>query len=240
MTKIASSTAHLTKPPKAAPIPPLRNGDRLTVKEFERRYHAMPHVKKAELIEGVVFMPSPVSFERHGEPDNSLSGIAAVYKAHTPGVTGASNATLRILVGVSEVQPDACLRIRENVGGSSWIDEDRFLTGSPDWLGEVAASSTPVDLGKKLPIYEKNGVREYVVWRVDDKEIDWFILKRGKYQRLAMTKAGLYKSRALPGLWLDATAMIAGELLKVLEVLQKGIESPEHRRFVAKLRSKKK
>ena len=46
-------------------LPPLENGDRLTRDEFERRYEAMPHLKKAELIEGVVYVPSPVRYHRH-------------------------------------------------------------------------------------------------------------------------------------------------------------------------------
>ena len=41
---------------------PLENGDRLTRAEFERRYAAMPRLKKAELIEGIVYVPSPVRY----------------------------------------------------------------------------------------------------------------------------------------------------------------------------------
>ena len=52
------SAARITKPPKQVRIPPLENGDRLTVAEFERRYEAMPELKKAELINGVVHIPS--------------------------------------------------------------------------------------------------------------------------------------------------------------------------------------
>lgn len=43
-------------------ILPLENGDRLTRSEFERRYHAMSSVKKAELIEGMVYMFSVLRF----------------------------------------------------------------------------------------------------------------------------------------------------------------------------------
>src|SRR5205807_1856754 len=79
--------------PTAAPpapdlllVPPLENGDRLTRAEFELRYSAMPELKKAELVEGVVHMPSPVRFEQHGEQHVDLVGWVAVYRVHTPGV----------------------------------------------------------------------------------------------------------------------------------------------------------
>lgn len=53
-------------PPPQKLLPPLENGDRLNRSEFERRYHAMPHVKKAELIEGVVYMAAALRFRSHG------------------------------------------------------------------------------------------------------------------------------------------------------------------------------
>jgi hypothetical protein len=77
-------------------IPPLRHGDRLSRAEFERRYNAMPNLKKAELIEGVVHMPSPVRWLHHGKPDRHISGWLSVYEAATPGVEGGNNATARL------------------------------------------------------------------------------------------------------------------------------------------------
>ena len=50
-------------------LPPLENGDRLTQYEFERRYQAMIQIKKAELIEGVVYVASPVRMANHGRPN---------------------------------------------------------------------------------------------------------------------------------------------------------------------------
>jgi hypothetical protein len=44
----------------------LENGDRLTRAEFERRYQGMPDVKKAELIEGIVYIAPPVRTQHHG------------------------------------------------------------------------------------------------------------------------------------------------------------------------------
>jgi Uma2 family endonuclease len=241
------SAARTTKPAKKAQlnglaqlVPPLQNGDQMTQKEFHRRYLAMPKGIKAELIDGVVYMASPVRYENHGEPHWNLACWSGFYGAHTPGVKGGDNATLLGLRGEQEPQPDLCLRIEEEFGGQSRVDDEGYLAGGPEWIGEISSSTVSLDLNKKFDVYQENGVLEYVVWRVDDEEIDWFILKRGKYQRLAKTKDGLYKSKVFPGLWLDPTAIIKGDMIKVLDIVKQGIASPEHRRFVEKLRAKKK
>ena len=77
-------------------LPPLENGDRLTREEFERRYEAMPDVMKAELIEGVVYVPSPVRHRHHGQPHIYLSGWLVQYQASTPGVEASDNCTVRL------------------------------------------------------------------------------------------------------------------------------------------------
>src|SRR5205823_9158563 len=97
-------------------IPPLKDGDRLTRDEFERRYDAMPQLRKAELIEGVVHVPSPVRCEHHGEPHLSLVGCLFLYRARTPGVRGADNASVRLDLG-NMPQPDGLLFISPEHGG---------------------------------------------------------------------------------------------------------------------------
>jgi hypothetical protein len=226
--------------PNEEGIPPLHNGDRLTVEEFERRYEAMPEVKKAELINGVVYMGSPVSMESHASPHNHMMTWVGFYSAFTPGTQCGDNATLKLAVGMNRPQPDGALRIRPEFGGQSTTDKKGYVVGGSEFALEVSASSATFDLHDKLTTYEQNGVREYVVWRVEDEAIDWFILKQSKYHSLSKTRAGLYKSKVFPGLWLDVKAMIAGDLANVIETVQQGIASQEHRRFVAKLQAKKK
>jgi hypothetical protein len=63
----------------------LEPGDWLSRDEFERRYERMPHLKKAELIEGIVYMPSPIRFQKHAEPHSQLTGWLTVYASETPG-----------------------------------------------------------------------------------------------------------------------------------------------------------
>lgn len=216
-------------------IPPLENGDRLTREEFERRYAAMPQLKKAELIEGVVYMSSPVTHEDHGNPHFDLVGWLAAYRARTPRVEGGDNSTVQ-LDSMNEPQPDTLLRLPVECGGSSRI-AGKYLEGPPEWIGEVAASSASYDLYDKLEAYRRNRVQEYLVWRVRDREIDWFILREGRYGRRAPGAEGIYRSEVFPGLWLDAHALIARDLGRVLDVLQLGLASDEHSRFVAKLGS---
>ena len=71
---------------KPLPIPPLESGDRLNRYEFERRYNAMPHLRKAELIEGVVYVPAALRFRSHGQPHANLTGWLWTYKVATPGI----------------------------------------------------------------------------------------------------------------------------------------------------------
>jgi hypothetical protein len=222
--------------PEAAPAertPPLVAGDRLTAAEFERRYRAMPHVTKAELIEGVVYMPSPVSTEDHAEPHAHLMGWLVFYKAYTPGVQCGDNATLRLDLD-NRPQPDAFLRIRPEHGGHSQTAEG-YVVGGPELTAEVTASSASYDLHDKLNAFRRNGVQEYIVWRVLDREIDWFRLVESRYERLSPSPSGRLESLVFPGLWLDAAALLAGDMARVLEMLQQGIHSPEHAAFVAKL-----
>src|SRR5437868_7006490 len=153
--------------PKAGWIPPLRNGDRLTRVEFERRYASMRDVKNAELIEGVVYIPSPVSNE-HSKAHFDAIAWMSHYAAFTPGVLGGDNGTLRLDLD-NEPQPDAFLHILASHGGRVRIDEDGYVVGAPEWVGEVSASSVSIDLHAKLHVYRRSGVREYIVWRVEDQ-----------------------------------------------------------------------
>jgi Uma2 family endonuclease len=214
-------------------IPPLVAGDRLTRDEFERRYWSMPNVKKAELIEGVVYMPSPVSLEGHASPHLDLVGWLWVYRAATPGVQGGDNATVRLDMD-NEPQPDAFLRILPECGGQSSTVND-YVEGAPELVAEIAASSASYDLHDKLNAYRRTGVKEYIVWRTWDRAIDWFVLRCEQYQPAAVDDNGWYKSEVFPGLWLDPAALLRGEVGEVLAVLQKGIDSSEHAGFVQRI-----
>ena len=222
----------------AALLPPLENGDRLPRREFERRYAAQPRIKKAELIAGVVHMTVPVGLV-HAEPHALIQTVLLVYSSHTPGVTGADNATVR-LDAHSEVQPDVLLRIDESAGGTARVSADGYLEGAPELVVEVAASSASIDLHDKLRIYERAGVREYIVWRTHDDRIDYFGLAEGRYLPLAGDAAGVVRSEVFPGLWVDTQALCQGDLATALSRLQEGKSSPIHRHFVERLMANEK
>src|SRR6202035_4701033 len=95
--------------------PPLQNGDHLTRDEFERRYDAMPGLKKAELIEGVVYMPSPVRAIEHGSPHTAIVTWLGVYWAQTPGTRACTDASVRLDLD-NEPQPDGLLMIEHAQG----------------------------------------------------------------------------------------------------------------------------
>ncbi|MFB2934879.1 Uma2 family endonuclease [Aerosakkonemataceae cyanobacterium BLCC-F154] len=218
-------------------LPPLSNGDRLTRPEFERRYHAMPEVKKAELIEGVVYMASPLRFRPHAKPHGRLITWLGVYEAATPQVEMGIEPTVRLDID-NEPQPDGVLLISQESGGNSTLSEDGYLEGSPELVIEIAASSAAIDLRDKKRAYRRNGVQEYIVWQVFEQIIDWFSLQDGDYVSLMPNEQGVICSEIFPGLWLDIAAMLQGNMPQVLTVLQGGISSEEHQLFVQQLREK--
>lgn len=213
-------------------LPPLENGDKLTRIEFERRYHAMPQVKKAELIEGIVYMASPLRLRKHGEPHARIMTWLGTYWAATPGVGLADNTTVRLDTD-NEPQPDALLRIER--GGQSYISDDDYVEGAPELIVEIAASTASIDLHDKLNVYRRNQVQEYLVWRVYDQQFDWFRLQEGDYIQLEPNENGIICSEIFPGLWLKQSALLAGDLAKVLEIVQQGIATTEHQMFVKSL-----
>lgn len=213
-------------------IPPLENGDQLTLAEFEQRYQRMPKLKKAELIEGIVYMGSPLRINQHGNPHAHIITWLGCYEAVTSGVQLGDNCTVRLDTD-NELQPDALLRIEQN--GQSIISEDDYVEGAPELVVEIAASSASIDLHDKLKVYRRNQVQEYLVWRVYDNEFDWFRLKEGKYFKRQPNDERIIKSEIYSGLWLNVSDLLTGNLAKVLETLQQGITTADHRTFVQQL-----
>lgn len=179
-------------------------------------------------------MPSPVRFQRHGEPSRFLSTWMGVYQAATPGVLGAGNATVR-LDADNEPQPDEFLFIDPALGGQARISVDDYIENAPELVAEISASTVSIDLNTKFHVYRRNQVREYIVWRVLDKAVDWFVLRQGRFDRLLPNAEGLLCSEVFPGLWLDAEALVRGDLAAVLTVVQQGVARPEHTAFAARL-----
>ncbi len=211
--------------------PPLENGDRLSRSEFERRYALHPEILKAELIEGVVYVASPVRVRKHGVPHSDIIGWLSTYRAATPGVNQTDNSTLRLDLD-NEPQPDVSVWIE---GGNAFVDEDDYLQGAPELLVEVAGSSAAMDLNQKLQAYRRNGVAEYLVLLTYEREVRWYAFEHGETVQIQPDSAGVLRSRVFPGLHLQPTGFWQGDLAGVLAVLRNGLATPEHAAFVERL-----
>ncbi|MBE9195972.1 Uma2 family endonuclease [Synechocystis sp. LEGE 06083] len=209
---IAHSPMVTTNSP--APIAILENGDRLSRQEFERIYTASG-IKKAELIEGIVHVASPLRHTYHGQPHSAIITWLGTYQAQRNDLAVSIEATVR-LDDENELQPDGILFRLE---GSAHIDEDEYISGAPELVVEIAASTASYDLHSKKRVYESHGVREYIVWRTLDRKIDWFVLSDGKYERLSPDDNGLIISQEFPGLVLNTPAMLANNMAEVIATI---------------------
>jgi Uma2 family endonuclease len=211
------------------PVPPLNSGDRLTRREFEQGYAAMPANLKCELIEGVVYMASPVRVD-HARPHSFIMGWLYAYLAATPGLDVLDNVSVR-LDADNEVQPDAILRRAEKAGGRSRIVEG-YVEGAPELVVEIAASSASYDRYEKMKVYHRSGVMEYIVWQVYDAKLEWFVAIEGEYEWLAPDAEGILRSPNFPGLCLPVNDMVTGNHGRALAVLQQGLSTPDHEAFI--------
>lgn len=214
---------------------PLRNGDTLDQPTFHELYEQTPKDFRAELIEGVVYVSSPVSAE-HSESHIEMAGWLAVYKAATPGVVACDNGSV-ILDFSNEYQPDASLAIVEEGGGQSRVNKKGYVEGAPELCVEVAYSSAAIDLHAKKKVYARTGVREYVVAVLQAGRVDCFELNNKVFKESPADEAGIWKSGVFPGLWLNGPALIRKETAAVLETLHEGLATPEHQQFCEKLKS---
>ena len=222
----------------AGSTPLLENGDRLTRAEFERRYEARPDLKKAELIEGVVHVPSPTRSGSHARPHAATVIWLGTYALATPGAQLGDSPTIRLDLD-NEPQPDAAMLITPEAGGQARVDEDDYVEGAPELVAEVAASSASYDLHDKLHAYRRNGVREYLVWRTLDRRFDWFELIDGVYRPRTPDASGLVSSRVFPGLRLAVDALLRGDLSTVVAAQQGGLGEPDYAAFVERLQAQR-
>ena len=220
--------------PNTAPVltPPLRQGEHLTPDEFLRRWDAMPDVRLAELIDGIVHMPSPLSVI-HAELEPRLSGWLWAYCLFTHGCALRGNVTTRMSHD-SVPQPDLSLTIPAELGGQSRL-EGEYPSGAPELIIEVSHSTFARDSGVKKRLYARSGVREYLIVRPGKRQILWQELVNGKFQLIAPDSDGLYRSRVFPALWLDAEALWNNDLKALYAVVERGAATEEHQAFLRKL-----
>jgi hypothetical protein len=211
---------------------PLVEGQWLDQPTFHLRYEVMPPGTRAELINGVVFMPDPFGIE-HGRAIVPVTVWLAYYAEQARVLDATRNATT-ILGPKNELQPDLSLLIPPEFGGQVRI-ETEWLLGPPELVAEVAESTRYIDLGPKFDEYERAGVREYVVRALDPDAMYWFVRRNGRFEELEPGPDGIYRSEVFPGLWLDPQALIRSDGRRLRAVIDLGCATPEHAAFVARL-----
>lgn len=219
---------------QAPPILPLETGDCLNREEFLRRWAAMPHVFHAELIEGIVFMAAALRHPHHASPHRLLIVWLSRYIDSTPGLDGGISGTVA-LDEDNVPQPDGYVLVPAEVGGQCSLAPEGYLEGPPALVAEVSASTKSIDLNLKFQAYRRNGIREYIVWRVREEAIDWFVLNDGQYELLPPDADGILKSRVCPGLWLDPAALVKRRSKRITEVLDLGMATAKYREFAARV-----
>jgi hypothetical protein len=222
----------IQEPARAATRPPLVEGQRLDQVTFHERYERMPAGTRAELINGVVYMPSPIGPE-HGRAHVPTLVWLSYYHENTPGVDVLDN-TSTVLYPKGEPQPDAQLRILPEYGGRTQT-ERRFVRGVPELIVEISHTTRYTDLGPKFDDYERVGVLEYVVRALEPAEVLWFVLRQDRLVELPLGSDGIFRSETFPGLWLDPLALMRGDTRRLREVLDQGLATHEHTAFVARL-----
>jgi Uma2 family endonuclease len=215
---------------KEQKLPPLEPGDHLDQATFHARYEQMPEDVKAELIGGIVYMPAALRMP-HGRHHGLLMGWLTQYFAATPGIDFADNTTV-LFDESCEPQPDACLFIP---GGQAHENEDGYLVGPPELVAEIASSSEAYDLHSKRDDYERFGVQEYLVVVVRSEQIVWLNRQGDRFVDLPPGDDGVFRSSWFPGLWLDPVAFFRRDARRLLDVLNEGIATAEHTRFVEQL-----
>ena len=213
----------------------LEQNSRLSRPEFERRYAATPNLKRAELVEGKVYIPERTSF-KHAQPRARVVQWLGAYALSTSYVGAAAHASVRLDLD-NEPQPDALLRLEPEVGGTSSVSVDDYIEGPPELVVEIAASTVSYDLHDKLRAYRRNAVKEYLVWRVEDKAFDWFVLDEGRYVRLE-PQGSILASRVFPGLVLHVDALLRDDMASVMRTLQSVLQGAAHTEFIERLNSK--
>ncbi len=210
---------------------PLESGDHLDQATFHALYKKMPPGVRAELVGGVVYMPSPVS-NSHAQPNADPVCCLGTYRAHTPGVGTSDNGTT-VLGDDSEPQPDAFMRVA--LGGQTRLDDEGYVIGCPEMVCEVSNSSVSYDLHAKLRDYDRYGAVEYVAVIVRERRVAWFARTAAHLVEVSPDADGIHRSRAFPGFWLDPAALLRGDVARALQVLGQGLATPEHAAFAASL-----
>ena len=214
----------MAAPPTTAE-PVLHAGDHLDAETFLRRWEGMPELKRAELVEGRAYlMPSPVS-EMHGQPHDVVMQWIAAYRRLTPGLAGLVDTTL-VIDDETVLQPDYQLNLPQAAGGRTGRTAKGYVTGAPELVVEIAHSTESMDLHEKREIYRRAGVAEYLVWRTHEAAIDWWSNAGDAWRPIEPDGQGVRYSRVYPGLATSNEMLLAGDLGRLAEAIERACAGP--------------
>ncbi|WP_372897912.1 Uma2 family endonuclease [Stieleria sp.] len=203
----------------SSPVPILNSGDVLDSDEFFRRYAASPGNVAAERINGRVYLMSPLRAASHGDPHALFATWLGTYAAQHECLILSDNPTVRLDAN-NDPQPDLCMRRKD--GNTHLVDG--YIHGPPELIVEIASSSASYDLGEKKQVYQQAGVLEYLVYETEKQKLAWWRLENGVYVELPAVE-GMFKSSEFQGLWLDESAMRAGDGKALLKSLAEGMHT---------------
>ncbi|NUM65163.1 Uma2 family endonuclease [candidate division KSB1 bacterium] len=167
----------LTQPlPRQAPP-----RERITFDEF---CEIIREDQKADLINGVIYMASPPTFEHESRAAMKLSEF---------------NAPEPDLMFISKARLAQC--------------KGKALLGAADLVVEIISpGSRKLDLGEKKDLYAEYGVLEY--WVIDPFRQEAFFWKNhdGVWEELPVDANGVVRSAAVPEFWLRIDWLFAQEL----------------------------
>jgi len=208
----------------------------MSSEEFLERWERMPALKQAELLEGMVYMASPIRIE-HGYWDRRVSAWLSLFVDRVHGLGAATNTTVDL--GERNVpQPDQIAYTKPEFGGRSTVVRGVF-TGVPELAVEVSYSSADIDHTVKKAIYSAASVEEYVVFDLLARKVTWWRLADGSYKKIPRGADGVRRSHVFPGLWLDERAFWIEDNERMFEVAAEGLASPEHAEFRKRLSSRR-
>jgi Uma2 family endonuclease len=171
--------------------------ERMTAEEF---FRGAPEDRKAELIDGVMIMPSP-PFDPHERLQNFLLTLLRVYVEELElGEVRGSRTPVEL--GIDQVpEPDVLFVAKQR----AHIIQNKGILGAPDLVIEILSAGTAHrDRGRKFRAYERAGVGE--LWLIDPygpTGTKFYHLRNGRFSLVRPDKNGILRSAVVSGFWIN-------------------------------------
>ena len=195
----------------------------------------MPDSLKAELIEGTVYLMSPPVSNEHSEPHFDLIFWLGLYCFASVGVAGADNGILRSTWTMSRSLMhffESSLNLADSRARAPTTTLRDARTGCGNRREQCKLR--PSRKTERLSPQRSSRIRCLACVRQGNRLVHFC---DGTYEHLEPGADGVLRSRVFPGLALDATAFLNGDMARVNTVMQESLKSPEHAAFVERLKA---